>query len=65
MPRLVRQFLSQQTVAEDAAPIRVVLANLIEVQARQARWQKRLSLAIILLVCLQVAGIVLFGYAVN
>jgi ubiquinone biosynthesis protein len=65
MPRLVRQFLSQQTMAEDDAPIRLVLANLIQVQAHQARWQKRLSLAIIVLVCLQIAGIVMFKVTVN
>lgn len=65
MPRLVRQFLSQQTMAEDEAPIRAVMYDLIKVQQQQARWQKRLSLAIILLLLLQVAGVVAFGFVVN
>lgn len=63
MPRLVRQFLSQQTLAEEEVPIRLQMYELIKVQAQQARWQKRLSLTIILLLLLQVAGLVIFGLA--
>jgi len=56
MPRLVHQFLLQQTHAEQNAPIRETIASLIEVQQKQARWQKRLALAIWLLLLLQLAG---------
>lgn len=56
MPRLVRQFLTQQTEAEHEVPIRLMMNNLISVQQKQARWQKRLTLAIILLLLLQLAG---------
>jgi ubiquinone biosynthesis protein len=52
-PRLVHQFLTQQTHAEQDTPIRKVLDNLILVQQQQARWQKRLTIAVILLLALQ------------
>ena len=37
MPRLVHQFLLQQTHAEQNAPMRETIASLIEVQQKQAR----------------------------
>ena len=54
MPRLVHQFLNQQTQAEQDAPMRNAIAELINVQQQQARWQKRLTWAVILVVLLQV-----------
>jgi len=56
-PRLVHKFLTQQTQAEQDAPLRKVIADLIEVQQQQARWQKRLSIAIILLISLQIMSL--------
>lgn len=53
MPRLVHQFLTQQTGAEQDAPLRETLASLIKTQEKQARWQKRLTLAMIVLIVLQ------------
>jgi ubiquinone biosynthesis protein len=55
MPRLVHQFLSQQTRAEQDAPLRANIEALIEAQQKQARWQKRLTWAIYLLVLMQLA----------
>jgi ubiquinone biosynthesis protein len=62
MPRLVHQFLTQQTRAEQDVPIRQAIDALIKVQDNQARWQKRLALAIVLLVFIQLAGLLLFWY---
>lgn len=62
MPRLVHQFLTQQTRAEQDAPIRQAIDALIKTQENQARWQKRLTLTIGLLVVLQVAGLLMFWY---
>jgi ubiquinone biosynthesis protein len=53
MPRLVHQFLNQQTQAEHDAPMREKIDLLIDTQQQQARWQKRLSWAIIFAVLLQ------------
>jgi ubiquinone biosynthesis protein len=53
MPRLVHQFLSQQTRAEQDAPLRANIEALIEAQQKQARWQKRLTWAIYLFVLMQ------------
>lgn len=58
-PRLIHQFLSQQTHAEQDAPLRKLLDNLIQVQQQQARWQKRLTLAVIILLALQAANLLL------
>ncbi len=54
MPRLVHQFLTQQTSAEQQAPLRETIEALIKTQDKQARWQKRLTLAVIALIALQV-----------
>ncbi len=53
MPRLVHQFLNQQTQAEHDAPMREKIDLLINTQQKQARWQKRLTWAIIFAVLLQ------------
>jgi ubiquinone biosynthesis protein len=59
-PRLVHQFLTQQTQAEQDVPLRKMLAELIVVQQQQARWQKRLSIAIILLIALQLLNVFIY-----
>ncbi len=61
MPRLIHQFLNQQTQAEQATPLQASIDALIQVQQKQARWQKRLTLAVMLLLALQLAGLVLLG----
>jgi ubiquinone biosynthesis protein len=53
MPRLVHQFLTQQTHAEQEAPLRQAIDDLIKAQQKQARWQKRLTLAVMTLILLQ------------
>jgi ubiquinone biosynthesis protein len=62
MPRLVHQFLTQQTRAEQDAPIRQAIDALIKTQENQARWQKRLTLIVGLLVLLQMAGLLIYCY---
>lgn len=57
IPRLVHQFLAQQTHAEQDYPMRKAVDDLIKTQKNQARWQKRLALAVILLILLQLAGL--------
>jgi ubiquinone biosynthesis protein len=63
MPRLVHQFLTQQTRAEQDAPIRHAIDTLIDAQQKQARWQKRLTLAVVLLLLLQLSGMFLLRFA--
>ena len=58
MPRLVHQFLSQQTQAEQDAPLRASIDALIQAQQKQARWQKRLTWAIIIAVAMQIGVII-------
>lgn len=62
MPRLVHQFLTQQTHAEQDTPMRQVLDELITAQKKQARWQKRLTLIVALLLLLQVSGLLISWY---
>lgn len=59
MPRLVHQFLTQQTRAEQDAPIRQAIDELIKTQKNQAQWQKRLTLAVVLLVLLQLSSLLI------
>jgi ubiquinone biosynthesis protein len=59
MPRLVHQFLSQQTQVEQDTPLRASIDALIEVQQKQARWQKFLVLIIAAFVLLQAATLLL------
>lgn len=61
MPRLIHQFLSQQTTAEQQAPLQASIDALITAQQKQARWQKRLTLAVVVLLLLQLAGLVIIG----
>ncbi len=62
MPRLVHQFLNQQTQAEQEAPLRTSIDALIQAQQKQACWQKRLVLVIIALLLLQCLGLLLLTY---
>ena len=59
MPRLIHQFLTQQTHAEQEAPMRQVIEDLIKAQQKQARWQKCLALIIAVFVLLQAATLLL------
>ena len=65
MPRLVHQFLHQQTHAEQNAPLRESIEILIKTQQKQARWQKRLSLTVLSLLLLQIASALLFWFSTN
>lgn len=62
MPRLAHQFLTQQTHAEQDAPIRETIKALIKVQQKQARWQKRLTLVIIVVLLIQLSSLLIFWY---
>ncbi|WP_047541406.1 ubiquinone biosynthesis regulatory protein kinase UbiB [Methylotenera versatilis] len=53
MPRLVHQFLTQQTLAEQNIPAHKTINILIKIQKNQARWQKWMVIAIVVLVLLQ------------
>jgi ubiquinone biosynthesis protein len=61
MPRLIHQFLSQQTQAENEAPLQASIDALIQAQQKQARWQKGLTLSVVALLLLQLAGLVIIG----
>ena len=65
MPRLIHQFLSQQTTAEHQAPLQASIDVLIAAQQKQARWQKRLAIMIGLLLLLQLAGLIIIGFTVK
>lgn len=62
MPRLVHQFLHQQTHAEQNMPMQQTLDALIKAQQKQARWQKRLALMIGVLLVLQIAVLMAFSF---
>ena len=55
LPRLVHQFLNQQTQAEQNAPLRASIDELISAQQNQAKWQKRLTWAILVIAIVQVS----------
>ena len=55
MPRLVHQFLSQQTQAEQNAPLRASIDALVSAQQNQAKWQKRLTWAILIIAAVQLS----------
>ena len=59
MPRLVHQFLTQQIQAEQAAPLRASIDALVRAQEKQARWQKRLTWAILFIAIVQVSLILI------
>ncbi len=63
MPRLVHQFLSQQTHFGQDASIQQTFDALIQAQQKQARWQKRLTLAIVLLVSVQLLSLLMLWLA--
>ena len=55
LPRLVHQFLNQQTQAEQNAPLRASIDALVSAQQNQAKWQKRLTWAILVIAIVQVS----------
>ena len=55
MPRLLHQFLTQQTQAEQSAPLRASIDVLIQAQQNQAKWQKRLTWTILVIAIVQVS----------
>ena len=57
MPRLIHQFLNQQTQSEQEAPLRASINALISAQQKQARWQKCLVIIIVVFVLLQTASL--------
>ena len=59
MPRLVHQFLTQQTHAEQERPLRQAIDDLLKAQQKQARWQKYLALIIAVFVIMQLATLLL------
>lgn len=65
MPRLVHQFLNQQTHAEQDMPLRETMVTLMKAQQMQARWQKRLTLIIGILLLLQIATFVAVGFKLH
>jgi len=54
MPRLIHQFLTQETQAELNDPLRHSIDQLIKTQQQQADWQKRLVFAIALLALIEI-----------
>jgi ubiquinone biosynthesis protein len=60
MPRLIHQFLNQQTEAEQELPLRESINALIKVQQKQARYQKRLAWIIFVAVFVQIMILSLF-----
>jgi ubiquinone biosynthesis protein len=63
MPRLVHQFLNQQTQAEQDAPLRASIDALIRAQQKQARWQKRFTWVIIFALLIQIFIIIIFFFS--
>lgn len=61
-PRLVHQFLLQQTQAEQTLPVRQQLTQLIESQNQQAKWLKRLTLMLLVLFLLEMTFLILEFY---
>ena len=59
MPRLLHQFLTQQTQAEQSAPLRASIDKLIQAQEKQAKWHKRLVWAILGIAIVQVSLILI------
>jgi ubiquinone biosynthesis protein len=62
IPRLVHQFLTQQTQSEQDKPLRQSIEALIKAQQKQAKWQRRLTITIIVLVLIQVSVGLAFWY---
>lgn len=58
MPRLIHQFLKQQTDSEQVSPLRAEIDKLIQIQQQQVNWQKTLTLALIAVGLLQVIFVV-------
>jgi ubiquinone biosynthesis protein len=59
MPRLIHQFLSQQTRAEQAEPMRASIEALIESQRKQTVWLKRISIILLVFVLFEAVSFAL------
>ena len=57
----MHQYLNQQTQAEKEAPLQASIDALITAQQKQAHWQKRLTLAVVALLLLQLASLLITG----
>lgn len=64
-PRLMYQFLLQQTRAEQESPLRQQFKQLIESQNRQAKWLKRLTWMLFILFLLEIVVLGLEFYPLN
>ena len=47
MPRLIHQFLKQQTDGEQVSPLRAEIVKLTQIQQQQVKWQKMLTFSLI------------------
>jgi ubiquinone biosynthesis protein len=59
MPRLVHQYLLQQTRAEQDEPMRESIALLIQSQQKQTLWIKRISIVLSIFVAMQILSVCL------
>jgi len=57
MPRLIHQFLKQQTDADQTSPLRAEIEKLVLAYEKQAQWQRILTWSIIAVAIIQVAFI--------
>lgn len=55
MPRLIHQFLSQETQAELDTPLRLSIEKLTQSQQQQAYWQKRLVLVVVFMALIEIS----------
>ena len=59
IPRLINQFLLLQTQTDHKTPHQLDINSLIKPQTKQANTQKWMTVAIVILVILQIASLVL------
>ena len=57
MPRLIHRWLNQQTGPEQEAPLNSDINKLIIVQQQQAKWQKFLTISLVVIAILQIVFI--------
>ncbi len=61
MPRLINQFLKQQTDSAHETPHQLNIASLMAAQHKQSRTQKRMTAAIVVLVLLQITSLIIIA----
>jgi len=59
MPRLIHQFLNQQTNLAHESPLRSTIEELVQVQQQQVKWQKTLTLSLAAVALLQVVFVIM------